>query len=183
MTISDIINGIIAVEGGYTNNPNDAGGPTNLGITLAELQSLHPGATIDDLKNLTKAQAYDIYEKKYYTEPHIDLLYPISPAIAAEVMDTGVNMGTDTAVKFLQSGLNALNLQGTLFPDLVVDGGLGQHTADALAKFLHNRGSDGEAVILKVLNCLQGAKYISLSQARQANESFVYGWFKNRINI
>ena len=37
--------------------------------------------------------------------------------------------------------------------------------------------------MLKALNALQGERYIDLAEKRQANESFVYGWLRTRVEI
>ena len=42
-------------------------------------------------------------------------------ALALEMFDTGVNMGTGRAVGFLQTALNVLNRNQQLYPDMVVD--------------------------------------------------------------
>ena len=41
----------------------------------------------------------------------------------------------------------------------------------------------GEHVMLRALNCLQGAFYINLSRSRQKDETFLYGWLDNRVAI
>ena len=41
----------------------------------------------------------------------------------------------------------------------------------------------GETVLLKALNCLQGARYIELAEVRPQNESFVYGSLRERVAI
>ena len=49
--------------------------------------------------------------------------------------------------------------------------------------YLQRRGKEGELVMLTALNCQQGMRYIELCEARERNEEFVYGWFKNRVVI
>ncbi|EIG41384.1 hypothetical protein ESTG_04974 [Escherichia coli B799] len=44
-------------------------------------------------------------------------------------------------------------------------------------------GKDGELVMLKALNCTQGDRYLELAEKREANESFVYGWMKERVAV
>jgi len=87
------------------------------------------------------------------------------------------------AVKLLRLALPALNQQERLFPDLKADSYLGNKTLAALRTFLSHRGPEGETVLLKALNCLQGARYIELSETRPQNESFVYGWLRERVAI
>ena len=60
---SKIINSIIAIEGGYVNDPNDSGGETNFGITykVALANGYH-----GDMINLPVSVAFNIYSQKYY---------------------------------------------------------------------------------------------------------------------
>lgn len=179
MTKDDIFNGILGKEGGYVNNPNDKGGPTNWAITQAVARA--HGYT-GDMRNLTRPQALAILEADYWYGPRFDQVSAISSAIANELADTGVNMGPSVAAKFLQRCLNVFNNQGKLYPDITADGQIGPRTISALKLFLDQRKQQGEKVMLKALNSLQGARYIDLSESRQANETFTYGWFE-RVEI
>lgn len=179
MTKDDIFNSIIGKEGGYVNNPNDKGGPTNWGITQAVARA--HGYT-GDMRGLTRNQALEILEDDYWKGPRFDQVDSISGLIAIELADTGVNMGPAVAAKFLQRALNVFNNQGKLYPDIIADGQIGPRTLSALKSFLSGRKEAGEKVMLKALNSLQGERYISLSEAREANETFTYGWFE-RVEI
>lgn len=180
MTIQTIIQEIIKVEGGYVNDSSDSGGETCLGITVATART---AGYKGNMKDLSQQQAYDIYYNQYVVAPGFDKVLTLSERIAAELVDTGVNMGVSTAGKFLQQSLNALNDQATQYPDLVVDGGVGKASISALQAFLAKRGADGEGVMLRALNALQGARYISIAEASPKNERFVYGWLKNRVSL
>lgn len=180
MTIQTIIQDIIKVEGGYVNDPSDSGGETCWGITVATARA---AGYKGNMKDLSQQQAYDIYYNQYVVAPGFDKVLALSEKIAAELVDTGVNMGVSVAGKFLQQSLNALNDQATQYADLVVDGGVGKASISALQAFLAKRGVDGEGVMLRALNALQGARYISIAEASPKNERFVYGWLKNRVVI
>ena len=73
--------------------------------------------------------------------------------------------------------------EGRYIPDLKADGDIGPATRSALTAFLRARGGEGEVVLLKALNVLQGERYISLAEGRAANESFLYGWLRTRVEI
>lgn len=180
MTKDEIFNDILGKEGGYINNPDDKGGPTNWGIT--EKVARAHGFT-GDMRNLTRLQAVAILDADYWTGPRFDQVNQLSPNIAAELCDTGVNMGPAVAAKFLQRALNVFNMQQSLYPDIVADGQIGPRTITALRSFIANRGHDGVTVMLKALNSLQGSRYIDLAEARVANEAFVYGWIQQRVEI
>lgn len=174
-SIREIIDEIIRVEGGYVDHPNDPGGATKYGITEKVARAAGYKGHMRDLPVTT---AYDIYYKDYVVKPGYHRLAEIDPAVAAEVVDTGVNMGPSIAGKFLQRSLNALSGAG-----LAVDGAVGQRTVNALADFLRLRGQAGTKVLLKMLNSLQCVRYIELTESNAKNHSFIYGWVANRVNI
>ncbi|HHU7902496.1 TPA: putative peptidoglycan-binding domain-containing protein, partial [Escherichia coli] len=115
--------------------------------------------------------------------PRFDQIATLSPDIAAELCDTGVNMGPTVASKMLQRWLNAFNLRGKLYPDMNVDGRIGPRTINALRAYLAYRGKEGELVMLRSLNCTQGYGYLERTENREANESFTYGWMKERVVV
>ncbi|MEQ0267226.1 glycosyl hydrolase 108 family protein [Klebsiella sp. CN_Kp073] len=180
MTKDNIFDAILGKEGGYVDHPNDKGGPTNWGITQATARA-HGYA--GDMRNLTREQALSILEADYWYDPRFDQVASVSSAIAAELCDTGVNMGPSVPVKWLQRWLNAFNNQQKLYPDLVADGQIGPRSISALKSYLAARGKDGEEVMLRALNCSQGQRYLELAEGRPANESFVYGWVKERVKL
>lgn len=180
MTKDQIFDRILGKEGGYVNNPNDKGGPTNWGITQAVARA-HGYA--GDMRNLSRQQALSILESDYWTGPRFDLIAAVSPAIAEELCDAGVNMGPSVPSKFLQRWLTAMNNGGKLYPDLIVDGAIGNRTVIALKAFLQSRGAAGEAVLLTALNCSQGVRYLEIAEKTPANETFLYGWIKERVTL
>lgn len=182
-TIEQILNDVLEKEGGFVNHPDDKGGPTNFGITLRTLRAHWANATVDNLKSLTKEEAKSIYVSEYYMKTGIFEIYKISPELAAEVLDTAINMGPKTAVIFLQRCLNVFNRGQINYADIEVSGTITSTTASGLSAFISHRGVDGIQVMLKALNCLQGARYVELAEKREANESFVYGWINNRIQL
>lgn len=179
-TITDIIAEIIRVEGGYTNNPNDAGGETKYGITVATARAYGYTGKMVDLP-IPLAQA--IYQDVYVTKPGFGAIAEVSMAVGAKLVDIGVNMGVSIPGPWLQRWLNAFNKGQTLYPDLVVDGKIGNATVSALKAFLKARGKEGEAVLVRALNASQGARYLDLTERREKNEDFVYGWILNRVVI
>ena len=180
MTKDDIFNSILGKEGGYVDHPDDKGGPTRWGITQATARA--HGYT-GSMKELSRQTALEILTADYWTGPRFDMVANLSSAIAAELCDTGVNMGPSVQSKWFQRWLNVFNQQGKLYPDLLADGQIGPRTISSLNSFLSARGKEGEQVMLKALNCCQGQRYLELAEQRQANESFVYGWVKERVMI
>lgn len=171
------INHIIAVEGGYVDNPLDSGGPTKYGITR---QTAREYGYNEDMHNLPRTVAFQIYEIEFWDKLSGDQLVGLSENIAKEVVDTAVNTGKTRAVKFLQESLNVLNRRGTLYDDIDEDGLIGPATLKALRAYLKQRE---EIALLHALNCLQGTFYIELAQRREKDEAFIYGWLLNRVMI
>ncbi|BDH16608.1 MAG: hypothetical protein [Bacteriophage sp.] len=186
-TKQSIIANIIDVEGGYTNNPNDAGGETNYGITravaISYLSQLKAQFGWDgNMRNLTKPMATWLYQKLYWDKLSLDGVFALSPAVADKLMDIGVNCGVGRAGQWFQVALNALNNQATLYKDIAEDGAVGQGTVNAFAALIKGRGASGAVkAMLAALLCQQGNYYINISRTRQANETFVFGWLMNRI--
>ncbi len=177
-TIDELIDDVIEREGGYVNHPADRGGPTRWGITeaVARRQGYH-----DAMRHLPQSDAAAIYRRLYWVRPGYDRIAQLAPKIAAELFDTGINMGTGTASGFLQRALNALNRNAKDYPDLSVDRRIGAKTRAALQSYLDRRGAQGEAVLLKAMDALQGARYLRLAETRPSQEAFLYGWLANRI--
>ena len=118
---------IVAREGGYVNDPDDPGGATNFGVTIGTMARM--GMDLDgdgqvstaDVKQLTKAQARQIFVNHYFHRPGIAKL---PDALQASVFDMYVNAGAN-AVKILQRLLNDMGQR------IEVDGGIGPQTIEA----------------------------------------------------
>lgn len=108
-------------EGGFANRPEkaDPGGPTKYGITIRTLgQWRGRNVTIDDVRNLTRAEARQIYKAQYWDMVRGDRL----PAgLDYAVFDFGVNSGPGRAARHLQKLLG-----------VSVDGLIGLETLNAL---------------------------------------------------
>lgn len=176
---SELLDGLLDREGGYVNHPADKGGPTKYGITEAVARAHgYAGA----MRDLPREEAMAVYRRLYWQRPRFDEVARRLPIIAAELFDTGVNMGPAVAVTFLQRALNALNRQQADYADLVPDGRIGPATLNALDEYRAVRGEKGgETVLLRALEALQGERYLRLAERRPANEAFLYGWLANRI--
>lgn len=180
MTVQEIIEKVIGVEGRYSNNPKDSGGETCWGITIAAARRYgYTGA----MRDMPKSAAVRIYDLRFMRTARIGDLNPISSRVCHEVFDTAVNCGEKVAIQFLQRSLNVLNREGRDYTDLVTDGQIGSKTLAALTSFLKLRKLEGEVVLLKILNSLQGAHYVLLAERRSKDEEFIFGWFRTRIDI
>ena len=102
--IDQILNDIIAAEGGWTDHPADRGGPTNWGITLPTLTDyLGRPATVDDIRTLTVQDAKDIYRSLYIERPGFGAI--TDGKLLSLVVDMAVNHGVTRVIKLLQRAL------------------------------------------------------------------------------
>ncbi|MFH4268225.1 glycosyl hydrolase 108 family protein, partial [Acinetobacter baumannii] len=71
------------------------------------------------MRDLPLDLAKQIYKQQYWINPRFDQVNTLSPLIAEELLDTGVNCGVAFAKPLLQRALNLLNNQGKGgWPDL-----------------------------------------------------------------
>lgn len=167
-------------EGGFADHPHDKGGATNHGITE---QVARAHGYKGEMRDLPLDVARAIAKEQYWSIMRLDEVAALSRPIAKEMFDTGFNAGQATVVKFLQRLLNVANRAEKDYPDILADGLMGKLSVASLAAFLKKRGAQGETVMLRGLNCLQGAYYVDITERREANESFIFGWLANRIEI
>ena len=175
--IDDLLDDLLKREGGYSDHPADKGGPTNFGITE---QTARAYGYKGDMRDLPRETALAIYRQRYWIGPKF---YDVSlryPRLAAEMLDTGVNMGPKRAVTMLQRALNVLNRGNIDYPDIIADGDIGPMTLHALDGYRARRGAAGEDVLLKAVNGLQIGRYFDIAEANPSQEVFMYGWIANR---
>lgn len=177
-SVNAMIDELIGREGGYSNHPSDRGGATRWGVTE---QVARAYGYKGDMRELPREKAFDIYLHRYYVDVRFDQVAAVFPRVGAELFDTGVNMGQEIAARFLQRALNLLNRQASAWPDIKVDGNIGQMTIQAARSLRAARGARGETVLLKALDGFQTCRYAEITEARPANEDFFFGWLDNRI--
>jgi len=174
-------------EGGYVNDPDDAGGETYKGISRVYNPAWYGWTMIDEMKeedgviyeddeedlnedHELQAAVEDFYKDKYWDVNRLD---EFPQCTAEEMFDTGVNMGTGRAARFLQTALNYMNRDGLLFDSLVVDGLIGSASLEAL-----ERCTDDEDVLLAMLNTLQGQHYFNYMDKNSSQKKYARGWFR-----
>lgn len=116
---------VLQKEGGYSNNPHDPGGATNLGITQRVLTAWrgngHPEAPVG-VRGLTPAVAGEIYLAQYWTPVRCGEL---PSGVDNCVFDESVNSGPVRAAIDLQMALRKLG------QNIAVDGHVGEITIAA----------------------------------------------------
>jgi hypothetical protein len=76
-------------EGGYVNDPHDAGGETNMGISKRSYPDV-------DIRHLTREDAEEIYYRDFWCYPGMDGIP--DEDLRAKVFNMGVLMGQRTAL-------------------------------------------------------------------------------------
>ena len=114
---ADIVDAIIAREGGFVDDPSDPGGATRYGITIATYAAFkgHP-VTAADIETMPMSDAVAIYTKQYIGAPGFDAITDLH--IRSVVVDTGVLFGPARAVQFLQ-GAVGVPVNGIMGPATV----------------------------------------------------------------
>lgn len=149
---------LIKDEGGYVNDPDDAGGETNYGISKASYPEY-------DIKHLTLDQVKDIYYRDYWKKIQADLI-PFN--IAHPLFSASVNCGISKAVKILQRALNQ-----EYGGHLVEDGIIGQNT-----RLMITASNMDEQKFVKHWLLY----YVKVSKIRN-NSKFLWMWVKRAVDF
>lgn len=174
-------------EGGYSNDPDDAGGETYRGISRVAHPDWPGWDRVDrykvaeafprvlDADHALKGWIRDFYRDNYWVPVGCHLIE--DQRLADFLFDYAVHAGTVVPVKHLQRALNALNNEGHKWPDLDVDGRIGPATRAALG--LYPRWSMGPS-LFKAMCGLRTVFYIEIVERREKNEKYLHGWL-NRL--
>jgi lysozyme family protein len=154
---------LLEIEGGYVNNPNDAGGATKYGITLAIWKAY--GRDLDrdgiitqnDIKLITPADAKPIAKKRFWDVVRGDEI--INQAIAEEFVDWCFNSG------FYYPTLHLQKLLG-----LDADGRFGSQTL-----YQMNHYPDQEK-LFDMLKAVRMNYVHGLAESNPKNKNFLDGW-------
>ncbi|CAK0744731.1 conserved hypothetical protein [Gammaproteobacteria bacterium] len=170
MTNDQIIDVVLAFEGGFTNHPADHGGPTNFGITASDLgrwRNWVRTATASEVQAMTKDEAREIYLDWYITKPgFLDIQ---SDKLKLILVDIGVLHGTGRATRWLQEVLG-----------VAVDGVFGQVTRNALNALTPPQ--DQDALARKVL----GRRFKAFADIVVNDTSqlvFLRGWIARSVAL
>ena len=164
LSVRAISHQILGHEGGFSDDPDDPGGPTNFGITLAALRNagrdLDGDGDIDrdDILRLTRAIAIEIFEEDYYRAPRI---YLLPEALQPVVYDMQVNAGAQ-AIILLQRLLRDMGF------DVAVDGVIGPITARAAQA----ASSRNERALIDAYAIARRNFYYSLGERRPSLRKF-----------
>lgn len=140
MSDAEIIQHIMKLEGWptFTNDTDDAGGPTKGGITLGTLSAWRKKpVSVEDLRKLGEVEARQIYASRYVVSPNFDRIE--DALLRAFAIDCGVLHGVNRASRWLQEACNAQRLaigedRVAHVPILNVDGQIGPKSLAVINK-------------------------------------------------
>lgn len=163
---------VLNMEGGFSDDPADRGGRTNLGVTEGTLaRARQDGLTTEkSVDSLTRSVAETIY-RAYYWKPCRcgELPAPLDLA----VFDAAVHMGCPAASRQLQ---RALNLLGT-DPALAEDGLVGPLTVEAACKL----PAKWRLRAARVTVAVRSAALLDIAARLSSQRRFLGGWL-NRLD-
>lgn len=162
-SIDTILPFILAWEGGskFTNDPDDAGGPTKYGVTQGALSTyLGKKVTATDVKNMTLATATAVYKKDFWDKVSGDQL---PNGLALIIFDGAVNHGVSIILDFVQQATHTTG-----------DGK--KMSTETLNKI---KSMDGQAVYMLIVAIanLRRIRY----ETRPNADKYLKGWM-NRLN-
>ena len=169
-TFEEIIEVVLAHEGGFVDDPDDRGGATNWGVTQAVWEDyLEDEFTSEDVKGFTREQAIELYKEEFWIPSQAEKL----PEEIREIyFDMCVNHGQRNAVKILQCAVNAKG------GNLEVDGGIGPNTIKA------SSGLKLWEVQVERSGFYWNLVFVgSFYGKRNSQEKFIRGWIRRCFNL
>lgn len=153
---------VLAHEGGYSDDPNDPGGATNLGITQRVYDAWRDKRRNprQSVRHITNMEAAGIYRAEYWQPVKGDLL---PAAVALSVFDFAVNAGVKQAIETLQREAG-----------VIPDGVIGPKTLAAV------RAMDPKELARFICN-ERMAFYHGIVRRNPSQEKFLRGW-TNRVD-
>lgn len=151
------VNHLLQVEGGYVNDPSDAGGETKFGISKRRYPDLN-------ISSLTPEHARMLYHRDYWLKFNCDAL----PApLAVFLFDCQVNHRPRLGPQLIQSALRA---------GLRIDGYIGPITLRAAL----NANLDE---VMPELFAMRADFYHDMTLANSSQERFLLGWFRRLFEL
>lgn len=161
---------VLKNEGGYVNDPDDAGGETYKGVARNlwpkwegwQIIDSTPKYNLDFNQDLQSLVA-DFYRKNFWLDINADIIK--NDEVATSIFDFAVNAGAKTAVKLAQKVVDA-----------VEDGELGVKTAEAI------NAMDPEK-FLAGYQLAKIARYVAICKNKPSNRKFFFGWVCRTLEL
>lgn len=181
-------------EGGYSDDPDDSGGETWCAISrnnnpdwrgwlIIDAMKMQPNFP-DNLKGLPdlKLAVRECLKGKYWNTFRGDDIP--NQKLCNNLYDISVNIGTATAVRWLQHILTIFNRNDPemFYPDLKIDGNIGPNTMRALFLFVAVEGknprkpADPWDMLSWKLNDWQSVHYDQIALTSREKRKYIRGW-------
>lgn len=157
----------------------DPGGETKWGITEGVWTQWLRGRGVAHrpVSEMTEAECMSVYKGLYWDSQGLDELAAISPAVAGEVFEAGVNCGPLTAGKFLQRASNVV--WRPWGEGLLEDGRIGVKTRGRVADIVT---AGFERALVAAQNGEQYFHYKLLITQKPWATKFARGWLQHRLD-
>lgn len=161
-------------EGGWSDDPADRGGPTNMGVTLKTLKWALGGAAdlnhdgkidAEDLRLLDPERATGIYRIAFWDGPGFGCIR--DQTIATKAFDLGVHAGPHVAIVLLQRAID--HAKPPFVPAVRDDGILGEKTRAALE-------ACDPTILLGAYCSEQAGFYLRIIERDPSQARFKKGW-------
>lgn len=186
MSFEKALKHMLEFEGGYANDPADAGGETFRGISRRNWPWWSGWELIDrakadgfrSAKQINAAFADNSGMRELVAEFYYSHFWQqwerlgLPGRLTEKLFDTAVNMGTGRAAQLLQAAINSL---GPVVK-LAVDGAIGPRTLDALGLILDTPA--GESRVLSAFAEAQSEFYRDIARRKPSQEKWLNGWLK-----
>lgn len=105
----DIVTFLLQYEGGFFNFPDDPGGATNFGISMAILSAFEGRpVSAEEIRNLTSEDAINFYEEFYIERNNLDSVTDVR--LRGMLTNFSVWIGPRRAIELMQDSLNRLGV-------------------------------------------------------------------------
>lgn len=174
-TFKTAFNKVITNEGGYVNDPQDAGGETYKGVARNMNRNWQGWSIVDELKkqpgfpaSLSRSvelqmKVEEIYKSKYWNTVGGDEL--LSDLVAFSIFDFAVNAGVATSVRLAQ-----------MVAEVEADGDIGPVSIAAINKM-------DEEHFLAAFTVAKIMRYCNICENKPTNRKYFYGWVRRALNI
>lgn len=186
MSFEKALKHMLEFEGGYANDPDDAGGETFRGVSRNNWPQW-PGWALIDKTKAAGAKTVKLINARFAGDAEMERLVAefyrvnfwrpferlgLPDRLTDKLFDVGVNMGPGRAAKLLQTAVNDL---GPVVK-LAVDGAIGPRTLDALGLLLDT--SAGEGRVLAAYAEAQADHYRAIVRSKPSQEKYLKGWLR-----
>lgn len=111
----------------------------------------------------------EFFNQNFWAEINGDRLFSLNRQLAVKVFDTAVHRSPRTSSLYLQRTLNILNYNQRLYPDLRLDGAIGDRTISALVISLKSHDLQ---TVLNWFRSIYGADMVGFVETNPKREKF-----------